>query len=105
MFFLLHNLFRGVANGGDGGGGWGGAARGTMPPRPTSTSEPKQVQQFQFQPSEILFFMGVQKFHGFHRVCYNSWTIYGSFHFHLIFSNYIREIDHSTLDLLKRSDT
>ena len=28
---------------------------------PTSISEPKNVQQFQFQRSDILFFMGVQK--------------------------------------------
>ena len=31
---------------------------------PTSTSDPKKVQQFQFQTSEILFFMGVQKLYG-----------------------------------------
>ena len=38
---------------------------GSMPLRPpTSTSEPKKIQQFQFQTSGILFFMDVQKLYG-----------------------------------------
>ena len=63
--------------------------------------------KFQFQTSEILFFMGVQKLYGpeisrllprMLQFFENLWQLF-------IFSNYIREIDHFTLELLKRSDT
>ena len=72
---------------------------------PTSISEPNKVQKFQFQTSAILLFTDVRKLHGpeisqVYRVCYNFWKICGG-----IFSNYIGEINHFTLDLLKRSDT
>ena len=44
-----------------------------------------------------------QKFRNFYRACYNR--IFGQFMAAFHFSNYIREKDHFTLDLLKRSDT
>ena len=77
-----------------------------MPP-PTSISEPKKVQHFQFQKSEILLFMGVQKLYGLEISRFlpcmlqfpdNSQLLF-------IFSNYVREMDHLRLDLLRRSDT
>ena len=73
-----------------------------------STSEPKKVQQCQFQ-TEILFLMGVQKLYGPRNFTIFTVyaTIFGQFMAALwqFFSNYIKEIDHFTLDLLKRSDT
>ena len=45
-----------------GGGMW--SARRTMPPPPTSISKLDKAQQFQFQTSGIILFMGVQKLHG-----------------------------------------
>ena len=91
---------RGIATGGD--------QEGHAPPLLNSNSKPKTVQQFQFQISGILFFMGVQKLYGpefynFYSVymlqfLYNLWQ-------HFIFSNYIWEIDHFMLDFLKMSST
>ena len=57
--------------------------RGAMPPPPISISKPNKVQQFQFQTSGILLFMGVQKLpeisRFLYRVCYNFWTTHSRF--------------------------
>ena len=85
----------------------GGKGSGAGDPWPsTLISEPNKVQQSQFQTPGILLFTGVQKlyepeFHNFCRVCYKFWTIYGSFTFFM----FIGEIDHFSLDLLKRSNS
>ena len=90
---------------------WGRGARGAMPPPP-----PFPRLQFLYETRfnclsfkhQGYFSLWVfrnytdQKFHNYYRVCYKFGKIYGSFS---IFSNYIGEIDHFTLDLLKRSDT
>ena len=82
-----------------------GGGRGPCPP--TSISEPNKVQEFQFQTSEILFFLGVQKLYRpkisqflpcMLQFLDNSWGLF-------IFSNCVRGIDHFTLDLLKISYT
>ena len=74
---------------------------------PTSISKPNKVQEFQFQISGMLLFMAVQKLCGpeisrflpcMLQFLDNSRRLF-------IFSNYMRGIDHFTLDLLKRSDT
>ena len=94
---------------------WGGQGIPSSPPPPhhththphTSTSKPKKVQQFQFQTSAILSFMGVQELYGQEISRFlpcmlqsldNLWQIF-------IFFNYIRDTDHFTMDLLKRSDS
>ena len=79
--FLKNEWVRYIATGE---GGQGGHA--PPPPSPTSVSKPNKVQQFQFQTSGILLFMGFrnymdQKSHDFYRVCNNFWTISGAFHF------------------------
>ena len=80
---------RGVATGGARGGHG----------NPVSTSQQEKVQQFQFQTSGILFFMGVQKLYWpeISRFLDNLWQLF-------IFSNYIREMYHFILAFLKRSD-
>ena len=74
---------------------------------PTSISEPNKVQKCQFQTSGMLLFTDVQKVYGPEILQFlprmpefldNLWRVF-------TFSNYIEEIDHFTLDLLKRSDT
>ena len=85
---------------------WGG--QGDMSPLPpTSISELNKVQKFQFQTSRILLFTDVQKLCGPEILQFlpsmlqfldNLWWLF-------IFSNYIGEIDHFTVDLLKISDT
>ena len=48
-----------------GGATWGGVRKSCPPPPPpTSSSKRNKVQQFQFQTSGILFFMGVKKLYG-----------------------------------------
>ena len=84
---------------------WGG--EGCRGPCPHLNSKPKKVQQFQFETSRILLFTGVQKLYGpeisrflpcMVQVLVNLCQLF-------IFSNYIEEIDHFTLDLLKSSTT
>ena len=89
--------FRGVATGG---------TRGAMAPR-TSISELNKVQLFQFQTSRILLFTGVQKLY---RPIISQFLpcmlqVLDNLRQLFMFSNYIGEIDHFTLDLLKRPDT
>ena len=83
-----------------------GSAGGPCPIT-TSISKPNKVQQFQFQTSGILLFMGVQKLNGLKISRFSPCMLQFLNHSRLliIFSNYIRGIDHFTLDLLKRSDT
>ena len=66
---------------------------------PTSISESSKVQQFKFQISGILLFTGVQKLCGF-SPCVLRFL--DNLRWLFIFSNYIGETDHFTLDLLKR---
>ena len=66
--------YRGAATGGPGGPG-GPGGQGAMAPS-TLIFEPNKVQQFQFQTSGIMLFMGVHKLYGpkilqFYQVCYN----------------------------------
>ena len=73
---------------------------------PTSIFETKQVQQFQFQTSKILLFTGAQKF------CEPEISRFSPFMLQVldntqrlfVFSNYIEEKDHFSIDVLKRSD-
>ena len=63
------------------------------PSPPTSISEPKKVQQFQFQTSKVLLLQVLknyikQRFQNFHRVKYLQ-----------------GKVDHFSLDFLKMSDT
>ena len=93
IFHKQSSFLRGVVTGG---AGW------VIPPPPHFNFRTKKVHQFQFQTSEILIFMSVQKLHGpeisrFLPCMLQLWLF--------IFSNCIREINHFTLDLLKRSDT
>ena len=62
---------------------------------------------FQFQTSEIFLFTGVQKLFGPKNFTILPCTLQllDNLQRHLIFSNYIGEIDHFTLDLRKRSNT
>ena len=73
----------------------------------TSNSEQNKVQQFPFQTSGILLLTSVQKLYGqkisrflpcMLHFLDDSWCLF-------IFSNYIWEIDHFTLDLFRRFDT
>ena len=96
---------RGAGEGGQ------GCPGGPPPPPPTSIFELNMVLKFQFRTSGILLFTDVQKLYGLEILQFllcicgqfmdYLWTIFGQF----IFSNYIGEIDHFALDLLKRSDT
>ena len=69
----------------------------------TSIFEPNKVQQFQFQTSVILLFMGVQKLYGPEI----SWFLHCMLQFLdnsrrlFISTNYIRGKDYFTLDFLK----
>ena len=64
---------------------------------PTSIFEPKKVQYFQFQKSDILLFYGCSEI--IRTRNFTIFTVYATI------SNYVREIDHFTLNLLRRSDT
>ena len=88
---------------------WGSQGWGIPPPIPslTSVSELNKVQKFEFQISGILFFTDAQKLYGSEILQFlpcvlqfldNLWWPFS-------ISNCIGEIDHFTLDLLKRSDT
>ena len=93
MLCNLHVLIRGVAT------------KGRHSP-PTSIPEPNNVQKLYFHTSEILLFTDVQKLFGpeisqFLPCMLQCWDNLCRL---FIFSNYIREIDHFTLDLLERSD-
>ena len=96
LFDHMTHSIRGVATRGPG-GAW----------PPTSISKPKEVQQFQFQTSEILLFTVFQKLYGpeISRFLPCMLQVLDSLRQLFIFSNYIGETDHFTLDLLKRSDT
>ena len=98
---------RGPGGGGGGGGGAGGPGPPSPPPTPTSISEPNKVQQLHFQKSWILLFTGIQKLYGqeISRLLLCMLQFMDNLRLLFIFSNYIREIDHFTLDLLKTSDT
>ena len=72
-----------------------------------SISEPNKVQQFQFQTSWKLLFIGIQKLYGpeisrflpyILQILDNLWRLF-------IFSNYLGETNYFMLDLLKRCDT
>ena len=88
-----------------------GGEQGGMPPPPSypPLQFPNQTRSnsFSFKHQRYCFLRVFrnhmdQKFQDFYHVCYNFWTIYIDFSF---FSNYIGEIDHFILDLLKWSDT
>ena len=82
---------------------WGrGRGQGGHAP-PTSIFVPERSNSFSFKHQKYCFLRALRnymdhKFHDFHRVCYNFWTIYSDFSF---FSKYTGEIDHFSLDLLK----
>ena len=86
---------RGIATVGPGGHG-----------PPTSSFEPKKVQQFQFQTSGALLYTGVQKLYEpeISRFLLHIVQFLDNLQRLFIFSNNIGEINHFTLDLLKRSD-
>ena len=71
---------------------------------PTSISESSKVQQFKFQISGILLFTGVQKLCGPEISRFSPCVLrfLDNLRWLFIFSNYIGETDHFTLDLLKR---
>ena len=96
-FKQMYLFFQGRSHCGRPGGSW----------PPTSISEPKKVQHFQFQKSEILPFMGVQKLYGVEISRFLPCMLQFSDNLQrlFIFSNYIRKIDHLRLDLLRRSNT
>ena len=71
----------------------------------TSISEPNKVQKFQFQTSAILLFTDVQKLYGPEFSQALPCILQYLDNLLRIFSNYLGEIDHFKLDLLKRSDT
>ena len=92
-----------VATGGGGAVGSGGQGCHAPP----SIFEQNQVQQFQFQTSEILLLTAVQKLYGpkISRFSPCVLQFFGNILRSLIFSNYIGEKDQFTLVFLKRSDT
>ena len=67
---------------------------------PTSISEPKKVQQFQFQTSGMLLFTGVQKLYGPEISWFLSCMLQflANLRWLFIICNYIGETDHFTLD-------
>ena len=73
----------------------------------TSISEPNKVQQFQFQTSGMLLFTGIQKLYGTETSRFLPCMLHflDNLRQPFIFSNYIGEVDHFTLDLQKRSNT
>ena len=102
LFVCLPSAISQVFSGAQPLGGYGGGMTS-----PTSISEPNKVQKCQFQTSGMLLFTDVQKVYGPEILQFlprmlefldNLWRVF-------TFSNYIEEIDHFTLDLLKRSDT
>ena len=82
-----------------GGWGWHGP--------PTSIFEPKKVQQFQFQTSETLLSVGAQNLYGpeISQISPCTRQFLDNIQRLLIFSNNTGEIDHFSLDFLKRSNT
>ena len=73
----------------------------------TTTVQKTSLKNCQFQTSETLLFMGVQKLYGSEtsqflpcllQVLDKLWQLF-------IFSNHLANIGHFTVDLLKRSDT
>ena len=84
----------------------GGGDRGAWT-SPTSISKLNKVQQFQFQTSGILLFMGVQKSYRPEMSRFFQCMLHflDNLRWIFIFSNYMREIHRFTLDLLYRSDT
>ena len=75
---------------------------------PTSISERKKVQQFLFETSGILLLTGVQKLYGSDISSFLPCMLQfldNLRRLFIFFFNYIGEIDHFTLNLLKRFDT
>ena len=72
-----------------------------------SISEPNKVQQFQFQTSGILLFMGIQNLYGPEMSHFLPYILQFLENLRrlFIFSYYVGKIDHFTLDPLKRFDT
>ena len=80
-----------------------GVQGGDMAP-PTSISKPKKAQQFYFQTSRILLFMGVQNYTG-QKFLPCILQFLDNLRRRFTFSNYIGAINQCTLDLPKRFDT
>ena len=71
----------------------GGSVGRPCPLKPTSISKPNKVQQFQFQTSGILLFMGVKK------LCGPEISRLLHCRLKCLDTNYKRETDHFTLDV------
>ena len=78
-----------------------------MAPPPSSFFKPNKVQQFQFQISGILLSTGVQKLYEpeISRLLPCILHFLDNLRRRFILSNYIDEIDHFALDLLKKLET
>ena len=100
LFFLFLALRRSI----QGRSHCGFQGRGGTWHPPTSISKPKKAQQFHFQTSGILFFMGVQNYTG-QKFLPCILQFLDNLRRRFTFSNYIGAINQCTLDLPKRFDT